>query len=795
MTGSVKLICQPTAYNAQKKALFDTYYSKLNDMQREAVCTVKGPLLVLAGAGSGKTTVLVQRIVHILRYGLACEPVTEPQEVPDDFADACRAAQAGSREELGEYLECFAEGVCPPWAVLAITFTNKAAREIKERLAKALDDPTAADAVWAGTFHSVCMRILRSHIGLLGYKPGFSIYDTDDQKKAIARCMKDMNLDDKKFPPKSMLNMIGRAKDRLMTPKDMQEENTADYLWSVAAKVYARYQEELVQANALDFDDIIMLTVRLFEENPDILEYYQHKFKYVCVDEYQDTNYAQFRLTEMLAGHWRNIMVVGDDDQSIYKFRGATIENILNFDRTYPDAKVIKLEQNYRSTKNILDAANAVIGHNFGRKGKTLWTAGDTGSKITVTVANNANDEARLIVNKVMELARTGRHYGDFAILYRMNAQAQTLETAFAKSGLPYRVLGGMRFYDRKEVKDVLAYLFLISNHDDNQRLLRVVNEPKRKIGAATLEAVVEIAKEQGCSAYAVMQNAAQYTALAKSAGKLLAFCDLIEELTALAATTELSKFVERVLLATGYRQMLESEGAEAEDRLNNVEQLVSVAADYESRAEEATLVGFLEEISLVADVDKYDADADAVVMMTIHSAKGLEFPVVFLPGMEDGIFPGMQSITDASEMEEERRLAYVAITRAKEELYIFRARERITYGKTQYNPPSQFLKEIPEALCVTVGDRKPGTASAPRAAHKPTFGGDSYATKYGGIPKKAAAPTAILCAGDRVRHPMFGEGLILSANKMGADTLYEVAFDTVGTKKLMATFAKLTKI
>ena len=791
----MKLILQPSAYNAQKKALFDTYYSKLNDMQREAICTVKGPLLVLAGAGSGKTTVLVQRIVHLLRYGLACEPVTEPREVPDDFADACGAAAAGERAALGDYLTCFAAGVCPPWAVLAITFTNKAAREIKERLAKALDDATAADAVWAGTFHSVCIRILRSHIGLLGYKSGFSIYDTDDQKKLIVRCMKDLNLDDKKFPPKSMLNLIGRAKDKLMTPADMQAENTADYLWSVAAKVYARYQEELARANALDFDDIIMLTVRLLEENPDILDYYQHKFKYVCVDEYQDTNFAQFRLTELLAGHWRNIMVVGDDDQSIYKFRGATIENILNFDRTYPDAKVIKLEQNYRSTKNILDAANAVIGHNFGRKGKTLWTAGDTGSKITVTVANNANDEARLIVNKVMELVRAGRHYGDFAILYRMNAQAQALETAFAKSGLPYRVLGGMRFYDRKEVNDVLSYLFLISNHDDDQRLLRIVNEPRRKIGAATLEAVAEIAKEQECSAYTVMQHAAQYTALEKSAGKLLAFCDLIEELTALAATMELPKFVERVLLATGYRQMLVDAGTEAEDRLNNVEQLVSVAADYESRAEEATLVGFLEEISLVADVDKYDAEADAVVMMTIHSAKGLEFPVVFLPGMEDGIFPGMQSITDASEMEEERRLAYVAITRAKEELYIFRARERITYGKTQYNPESQFLKEIPESLRVTVGERKPGTTPAPRPAHKPTFGGDSYATKYGGIPKKTAAPTVLLAAGDRVRHPMFGEGLILSANKMGADTLYEVAFDTVGTKKLMATFAKLTKI
>lgn len=794
MTEAVKLLLQPTAYNAQKRALFDIYYGKLNAMQREAVCTVKGPLLVLAGAGSGKTTVLVQRIVHILRYGLACEPTEAAREVSDDFTEACRAAEQGSREALGAYLTQFAEGVCPPWAVLAITFTNKAAREIRERLSAALVDAEAAEAVWAGTFHSVCMRILRSHIGLLGYKPGFSIYDTEDQKKTVARCMKDMNLDEKKFPPKSILNMIGRAKDRLLTPKDMLEENEADYLWSVAAKVYARYQDELLRANALDFDDIIMLTVRLFEENPDILSYYQHKFKYVCVDEYQDTNFAQFRLTELIAGYYRNIMVVGDDDQSIYKFRGATIENILNFDRTYPDAKVIKLEQNYRSTKNILDAANAVIAHNFGRRGKTLWTAGDDGSKIKVTVANSANDEARLIVNKVMELARAGRRYSDFAILYRMNAQSQTLETAFAKSGLPYRVLGGTRYYDRKEVRDVLAYLFLISNHDDQQRLLRIVNEPKRKIGAATLEAVAEIAAERGCSMYAVMRDAAQYVALSKSAGKLLAFCDMIDSLSALAGELELPSFVERVLLTTGYRKMLEDEGAEAEDRLNNVDQLVSVAADYAARADEPTLVGFLEEISLVADVDKYDADADAVVMMTIHSAKGLEFPVVFLPGMEEGVFPGLQSVTDATEMEEERRLAYVAITRAKEELYIFRARERITYGKTQYNPPSQFLSEIPETLCVTVGDRKPSPAVSTRTSEQ-TVAADSYALKYGGMPKPSAAPRAVLSAGDRVRHPMFGEGMILSANKMGADTLYEVAFDTVGTKKLMATFAKLTKI
>ncbi len=781
-------------YISIRKKLFDAYYSSLNEMQREAVCTTKGPLLVLAGAGSGKTTVLVRRITHILKYGSALEHTYVPENVSETFLDECNRALLLDNESLGDFLMRFSHEPCPPWAVLAITFTNKAAREIKERLLAAFDDPTVAESIWAGTFHSVCMRILRSHIKLLGYQSGFSIYDTDDQKKLVNQCLKTLNLDEKKFPAKNILNMIGRAKDKLLTPEEMSEEGEADYLFSIAAKVYIEYQKRLREANALDFDDIIMLTVRLFEENPDILSYYQSKFKYVCVDEYQDTNYAQFRLTELLSGKFRNIMVVGDDDQSIYKFRGATIENILNFDRTYPDAKIIKLEQNYRSTKKILDAANAVIGHNFGRKGKKLWTAGEEGSKITVTVAGNQNDEARLIVNKIIELASKGRKYRDFAILYRMNAQSQTLETAFAKSALPYRVLGGMRFFDRKEIKDILAYLFLIANHSDDLRLTRIVNEPKRKIGTASMDAVSQIAKELGISMYSVMRSAGAYTALIKVAPKLMAFCDIIDYLTESAESLALHLLVERVITATGYKQMLVEEGEEAEDRLNNLEELISMAADYEERANEPTLIGFLEEISLVADVDKYDENADAVVMMTMHSAKGLEFPVVFIPGMEEGVFPGLQSVTNPTELEEERRLAYVAITRAREELYLFRARERMTYGRTQYNPESQFIAEIPEELRVTVGEikKKPATAGPLRNG----VDLNSYATRYGGIQTKTApAPTDIFTVGDQVMHPMFGKGMILSATKMGADTLYEVAFDTVGTKKLMATFAKLTKI
>ena len=782
-------------YAELRSRLFNKYYDGLNDKQKEAVWTTRGPLLVLAGAGSGKTTVLVRRITHILKYGAACESSEVPVNLPDNFEEMCADAESFSKEALGEFLRNFAVAPCPPWAVLAITFTNKAAKEIKDRLLAAFDDPEVASSIWAGTFHSVCMRILRSHISLLGYKSGFSIYDTDDQKKLILNCLRELSLDEKKFPAKNIMNLIGRAKDKLLSPDEMADEATADYLYSIAAKVYKLYQQKLFDANALDFDDIIMLTVKLLEENPDLLNYYQSKFKYVCVDEYQDTNFAQFRLTELLSGKYRNIMVVGDDDQSIYKFRGATIENILNFDRTYPEAKVIKLEQNYRSTKKILDAANAVISNNFGRKGKTLWTAGEDGSKITVTVANNQNDEARLIVNKVMQLAAAGRKYSDCAVLYRMNAQSQALESAFAKSGLPYRVLGGLRFFDRKEIKDILAYLFLIANHSDDLRLTRIVNEPKRKIGSTTMDAVTDIAAELGVSKFEVMCTSMNYIALSKSAPKLMAFCDTINNLTKLSNELPLHHLVERVITSTGYKQMLVDEGEESEDRLKNLEELVSMAADYVERAEEATLVGFLEEISLVADVDKYDENADAVVMMTMHSAKGLEFPVVFVPGMEEGVFPGLQSVTNPSEMEEERRLAYVAITRAREELYLYRARERMTYGRTQYNPESQFIKEIPEDLRVTVGDMPRKSASA-AAKSFTNVSSDSYATKFGGIKQTPVQGKAVTFnSGDQVSHPMFGKGLVISATKMGADTLYEVAFDTVGTKKLMGTFAKLTKI
>lgn len=613
----------------------------------------------------------------------------------------------------------------------------------------------------------------------------------------ISECLKLLNLDEKKFPPKNILNLISRAKDRLMTPDMLLSECETDYLGSIAAKVYRLYQRKLMEANALDFDDIIMLTVRLFEENPDILAFYQSKFKYICVDEYQDTNHAQFRLTELLAGKHRNIMVVGDDDQSIYKFRGATIENILNFDRTYPEAKIIKLEQNYRSTQCILNAANAVIRQNFGRRGKTLWTDGSEGHKVTVFVAGNQNDEARLIINKIVSLAAVGRKYSDFAVLYRMNAQSGVLEAAFAKSGIPYRILSGMRFYDRREVKDILSYLCLIVNPNDTQRLKRIVNVPRRKIGPATMDAAEAIAGEQGISVYEVIKNASQYVAISRSASKFADFCNMIRDLSVLSGMLRVSEFVERVIDCTGYRQMLIDEGDEGEERLENLEELISMAADYETRTDEPTLVGFLEEISLVADVDKYDENADAVVMMTIHSAKGLEFPVVFVPGMEEGMFPGMQSMESTADLEEERRLMYVAITRAKKELYFLRACERFVYGKTQCNRESRFLAEIPDTLKVTVdgSEKSKDILNKNRSASGGYGAANQYAAKYGGMHKASSFAVEHFSAGDQVSHPIFGRGMILSVTQMGADMLYEVAFEQTGTKKLMATYARLSKI
>ena len=787
-------------YIRAKRALFDKAYASLNEKQREAVFTTEKPLLVLAGAGSGKTTVLVKRIAFIIKYGNAYYSENVPESVTEEQVHGLELAADLPTEEIEQLLPVFINNPCPPWQVLAITFTNKAANEIKTRLAGAFSgNETIASDIWAGTFHSICMRILRKYGDRIGYGAGFSIYDTDDVKKLISSCMKILNIDEKIMPIKTVMNEIGRAKDKLITPEMYAREAGVDFRLKKVADIYTEYEKQLKASNSLDFDDIIMETVKLLREDEEVRTYYQRHFKYVCVDEYQDTNHAQFVLTSLLSGGSGNLMVVGDDDQSIYKFRGATIENILDFDRTYNNSKVIKLEQNYRSNGNILDAANEVIKHNEGRKGKTLWTAKGKGDKILLRRLDDQNSEARYIIDTVnAAVSRKEKTYKDFAVLYRVNAQANTIERAFAKSGMPYRVLGGTRFSDRKEIRDIVAYLQLINNHSDRERLLRIINEPKRKIGAKAIEAVEEIAAYENISLFDVIERSASYPALANYVSRFTEFAEIINRLSELSNEVTLDVLVRETLDRTGYRQMLIDAGEEEAERLDNLDEFVSNVIEYQNNNEEPTLTGFLEETALVADVDRYDENADAVVLMTIHSAKGLEFPVVFLPGFEDGIFPGMQSILDPSELEEERRLAYVAITRAKERLYITHAKSRLLFGRTQYNPRSRFIDEIPTELIDDISGenvraeqvRVPFTGSKkPRnvpyeaiTVNKPLFA-------------KQPEKTAQFAAGDRVCHMTFGEGEIISVKPMGADTLYEIMFDSVGMKKLMATYARLKKV
>ena len=775
----------------------------MNAEQRKAVFSINGPLLILAGAGSGKTTVLVNRIAYIIKYGNAYMSEFVPTDINEKRISQLENALTLPKDRLAEVLDEFIEMPCPPYRMLAITFTNKAANEIKTRLSQVFGEQDASE-IWAGTFHSICMRILRANTIEAGLNVGFSVYDSDDSKKACAAAMKRCNIDEKTLPIKSVLNEISRSKDKLIGPDEYMAQVGMDYRRKQIARIYREYQAALDSSNALDFDDIIFKTVMLLKSHEDIRKKYQNRFRYVSVDEYQDTNEAQFILTSLLSEGYRNIMVVGDDDQSIYRFRGATITNILGFDRRYNDAKVIKLEQNYRSTGNILGAANSIIVNNKGRHNKTLWTEKTGGELITVKETSDQNAEARFIAETISRSVREEKHScRDFAVLYRTNAQSQALESSFAKAGIPYRTLGTTRFFDRKEIRDVLAYLYLINNPADNERLKRIINEPKRKIGDKTVADIERIAHDEGCTMFEVIQRARVYAELSRSAENLKRFAELIDGLRGLIDSMPLSDLVQNVTEMSGYRQMLILGGEQERDRLENVDELISGVIEYEKNNENASLTGYLEEVSLVADVDRYDEGADAVILMTIHSSKGLEFPVVFLPGMEDGIFPGLQTITGGEdEMEEERRLAYVAVTRAKEKLYILYAHERMLWGRSGHNPPSRFIDEISpqyvekqERSAVVGGfSRTIPPAAKVYYSEKSSVGGGNI-TVNRPIQQRAKIEADKICEGDRVRHRIFGDGEVLAVHNMGADIMYEVVFDTVGTKKLMATYAKLTKI
>jgi len=786
----------------------DASINKLNPKQKEAAVTTEGPLLIMAGAGSGKTRVLTHRIAYLISKRLAA-----------------------------------------PWSILAITFTNKAAREMQERVSK-LVGPSGRD-IWVSTFHSMCVRILRKDIDKIGFGSNFSILDSSDQLSVIRNVMKDNNLDVKKFEPKAVQAAIGAAKNELISPAQY-EQRQGDYFESIVAKVYTQYQRRLKANNSLDFDDLLLLTIQLFKDAPEVLDFYQNKFKYIHVDEYQDTNKAQYTLCKMMADKHHNICVVGDSDQSIYRWRGADITNILNFERDYPEASSILLEQNYRSSSNILDAANAVIKNNMGRKAKNLWTDQDGGDKITVYQGDSEHEEGYFVAGEIRKNRQSGRRYGDHAILYRTNAQSRVVEEILIKSEIPYQIVGGIKFYDRKEIKDILSYLRLISNPDDDNSLLRVVNVPKRGLGDTSMAKVQEEATRKGVSILRLLNeedgllgDGLYYLDIQGRAKTALGgFRDLIRNLSAMADYLSVTELTEKLLEMSEYRLELQRENTlESKARLENIEEFLSVTQEFEKRNDDKSLVSFLTELALVADIDSMDDEeedgGDAVVLMTMHSAKGLEFPIVFIVGMEEGVFPGSRSLMDNEEMEEERRLAYVGITRAEKKLYLTCARMRLLYGRTSSNPPSRFLGEIPNELKEAVapaGGARPGSYGGYGSRVGGGYGGGSNGgssygaprgTGGGGYPPSGfgARPTVApmnspsggsssvvrpqtpsaskpvgdgmaIVAGDKVQHAKWGVGTVVSVKGTGNDAELQIAFPApVGVKRLLAAFAPVTKI
>ncbi len=733
-------------------------YSFMNNMQQQAVFTTEGPLLILAGAGSGKTTVLVNRIAYILQSGL-----------------------------------------CNPWNILAITFTNKAAGELKDRICAAV--PEGGADIWAATFHSTCARILRRYGDRIGYSSHFTVYGTDDQKRLIKDISKQLGIDDKRTPAKAVISEISKAKDKMQSPQDMLKQAEFDSRKVEIAKIYEIYQARLKTSDAMDFDDLLCNAVELFEQCPDILEFYQRQFKYIMVDEYQDTNKVQYKFVSMLAQKHGNICVVGDDDQSIYKFRGATIENILSFENTFKGAKVIRLEQNYRSTSTILDAANGVISNNTIRKGKTLWTENPKGDKIELHTCDSERDEAMFVAKTIMDGVADGRKYSDYAVLYRTNAQSNAIEQALSRSGIPHRIIGGHRFYEREEIRDMVAYLQVVNNPHDDVRLSRIINVPKRGIGARTVQVAAEIAAGLGESIYSVIKEADSYPQLSRAASKLKGFVSLVDGFLEAEESGDytLAELYNLIIEHTNYENYLKLEKENPEVRIENIEELSSNIIKFEEDyGDEADLSNFLEEISLLSDIDNYDSESDSCVMMTLHSAKGLEFPVVFITGMEEGLFPSIASMMNPEEINEERRLAYVGITRAKQKLYLTKTKSRMLFGSTTFNKESRFVTEIPDELLEKTGESRmfqtpAGSAASIGIGSKQKSGYSPAKSSF--YQKPAIKSGTTYSVGDSVLHKVFGKGMIVSAEKMGNDTLLEIAFEKSGTKKLMANFCKMEKI
>ena len=791
-----------------RKKYIEKRFGSLNDVQRKASLEVNGPLLILAGAGSGKTTVVVNRIRCLLEFGDAYVSNETAREVTENDVK-----ELGIVLDLGTPLPesirpLMKTGGIKPWNILAITFTNKAAGELKSRICESVG-PDGSE-VFASTFHSACVRFLRRDADLLGYPKSFTIYDADDSERALKGIYKENGVDERIFPLRSVLGAISRFKDQLLSPSDARERASLPAERRIA-DIYAIYQGKLKAAGAFDFDDLIYCTVSLLAQFSEIRERYRERFKYIMVDEYQDTSYAQYRLVELLTNERRNLCVVGDDDQSIYRFRGATIENILGFENSFEGAQVVRLEQNYRSTETILNAANEVIAHNAARKGKTLWTDRGVGEPVEVHCASDEADEAAFIARELVKNQAAGIPLNRQAVLYRMNAQSGALENHFMRAGIPYRIVGGQRFFDRAEIKDVLAYMAIVANPADDLRLARIVNRPARKIGDATVSELVRIAAGIGAPVLEVMREAAGYDSLSRAKGALEAFVEMYDKLCEALEAGSLRDFADTLLDITGYRAMLVAQKDEGEARLENVEELLSSIAAFERENPDGDLSLFLEEVALISNVDRYDENADAVALMTLHSAKGLEFDCVFIAGMEEGIFPGERCRFDEREVEEERRLAYVGITRARKKLFLTRTGTRMLFGQTRRNAESRFIGEFSDNLKNVTGEsasggiyrnptagrnvRESGAQREYRRANelaksKIELGSRSSVGKTS-IPKSGA----VYAAGDEVEHKLFGRGVIVSARALGGDMLLEIDFERAGRKKAMANYAPMKKV